>query len=95
MVCTNTIARCGKFTRSVAFSHDSLLIASSSEEDGIDLALAETGELVGKVFLGRPKGGADEIAFHPKAHLLACARCDTGMGSSPAVTVARLSVRPQ
>jgi THO complex subunit 3 len=96
MICTHTIARCGKFTRSVAFSHDSLLIASSSEEDGIDLALAETGELVGKVALSRPRGGADEIAFHPKAHLLACARCDTGMGGTPpAVTVAKLSLTPQ
>ena len=95
MVCTNTIARCSKFTRSVAFSHDSIFVASSSEEDGIDLAMASTGELVGKVFLGRPKGGADEIAFHPKAHLLACARCAQNMGSSPAVTVAKLSVRPQ
>ena len=92
MVCTHTIPRCTKFTRSVAYSHDSLLLASSSEEDGIDLALAETGELLGKVSLGRPMGGADEIAFHPKAHLLACARCDTGRGAPPAVTVAKLSI---
>ena len=91
MVCTNTISRCTKFTRSVSFSHDSLLIASSSEEDGIDVANAETGDLVGKVFLGRPKGGADEISFHPRTHLLACARCDMGV-NSPAVTVARVSV---
>jgi THO complex subunit 3 len=96
MVCTHTIARCTKFTRSVAFSHDSQLIASSSEEDGIDLAMAATGELVGKVSLGGRRGGADEIAFHPKAHVLACARCDPAMGAAPAaVTVAKFSLTTQ
>ena len=91
LVCTHTISRNTKFTRSVSFSHDSKLLASSAEEGGIDVALAETGELVGKVELSRPKGGgADEIAFHPKSHLLACARCGT-QGNSP-VTVAKLSL---
>jgi THO complex subunit 3 len=95
MVCTHTITRCTKFTRSVAFSHDSRLIASSSEDDGIDLASAETGELVGKVMLGR-RGGADEIAFHPKVHVLACARCPSSTGVAPAaVTVAKLSITSQ
>lgn len=105
MVCTHTVSRCDKFTRSVAFSHDSLLLASSTEEGGIDLALAETGEEVGKVKLtkdspnkGETKnnakaGGADEIAFHPKAYLLACARCDA-FASQP-VTVAKISITPQ
>jgi WD40 repeat protein len=93
LICTHTIPRCAKFIRSVAFSHDSLLLASSSEEDGIDLALAATGELVGKVGLGRSRGGVDEIAFSPKGYLLACARCDGGMMMTPsAVTVAKLSI---
>jgi WD40 repeat protein len=105
MVCTHTVSRCDKFTRSVAFSHDSLLLASSSEEGGIDLALAETGEEVGKVKLTKDTpnrgdsstatkgGGADEIAFHPKAYLLACARCDA-FASQP-VTVAKISITSQ
>lgn len=94
MVCTHTIARSVKFTRSISYSHDSKLIASSSEEDGIDLASSETGELVGKVSLGR-RGGADEISFHPKSYVLACARCPV-MGGTPApVTVAKISVTSQ
>eukprot|EP00980_Cylindrotheca_fusiformis_P028472 scaffold22603_cov116-Cylindrotheca_fusiformis.AAC.1 len=44
MCCTHTVSRCRKFTRSVAFSHDSKYLASS-QEDGVDLALASTGEL--------------------------------------------------
>lgn len=95
MVCTQTITRLQKFTRSVAFSHDSQLIATASEEDGIDLGSADTGDLVGKVGLGR-KGGADEICFHPKGHILACARCPSGMGGVPsAVTVAKLNIIAQ
>ena len=95
LVCTHTISRNTKFTRSVSFSHDSKLLASSAEEGGIDIALAENGELVGKVDLIRPKGGgADEIAFHPKSHLLACAKCGTyAQGGSP-VTLAKLSIVP-
>ena len=91
MCCTNTISRCQRFTRSVAFSHDSQYLASS-QEDGIDLALASTGELVGKIDLcgrnQRGAGGADEIAFHPKNHIVACARCDSPI----AVTVAKCSI---
>ncbi|KAL3922026.1 MAG: hypothetical protein SGILL_002432 [Bacillariaceae sp.] len=90
MVCTNTITRCSRFIRSVSFSHDSQIVATSTEEDGLDFAMADTGELVGKVSMtatitpgGRSRtatsgpAGADEIAFHPKIHLLACARCDS------------------
>lgn len=88
MVCTDTITRRTKFIRSVAFSHDSKLVASSSEEDGIDLADASNGALVGKV--GR--GGADEVAFHPKAPLLAWARGDMMGALPPPVAVARLSL---
>lgn len=91
MVCTKTVTRHTKFIRSVAFSHDSKLVASGSEADGIDLADANTADLVGKV--GR--GGADEVAFHPKAHLLAWARGDFKGSISnppPPVAVARLSI---
>jgi WD40 repeat protein len=94
MVCTKTIDRCQKFIRSVAYSYDSAFLASSCEDDFIDLASAETGELVGKISLGKHKGGADEISFHPKMHVLACARCP-GAGAIPAVTVARLSMGRQ
>lgn len=87
MVCTDTITRRTKFIRSVSFSHDSKLIASSSEEDGIDVADASNGAFVGKV--GR--GGADEVAFHPKAPLLAWARSDV-MGGQPPVAVAKLTI---
>ena len=91
VVCTHTIHRCTKFIRSVSFSHDSQLLASSSE-DGITVSLADSGEeLVEEKNLGgRP--GADEISFHPKAHVIACARCDFGMGNpAAAVTIAKLS----
>lgn len=94
MVCARTIDRSQKFIRSVAYSHDSLFVASSCEDDFVDMAMAETGECVGKVSLGKHKAGADEITFHPKMHVLACARCP-GMGTVPAVTVARLSVARQ
>lgn len=92
--CVRTIARCQRFTRSVAFSHDSRYLASS-QEDSIDVAVAATGELVGKVNLcGRDRrgsGGADEIAFHPKHHILASARCDAPV----AVTVAKIGISKQ
>lgn len=88
MVCTDTITRRTKFIRSVSFSHDSKLVASSSEEDGIDLADASAnGDFVGKV--GR--GGADEVSFHPKAPLLAWARSDV-VGGPPPVAVAKLTI---
>jgi WD40 repeat protein len=94
--CTHTASRCSKFIRSVSFSHDSTFLASSSEEDSIDVALASTGELVGKIQLrvGERRGpsGADEIAFNPRNHLLACAKCDSGQGP---VTVAKISISRQ
>lgn len=87
MVCTHAITRRTKFIRSVAFSHDSKLVANSSEEDGIDLADAANGDFVGKI--GR--GGADEVAFHPRALLLAWARGDV-MGVPPPVAVAKITI---
>eukprot|EP00539_Tryblionella_compressa_P001863 CAMPEP_0178739202 /NCGR_PEP_ID=MMETSP0744-20121128/3930_1 /TAXON_ID=913974 /ORGANISM="Nitzschia punctata, Strain CCMP561" /LENGTH=344 /DNA_ID=CAMNT_0020391891 /DNA_START=108 /DNA_END=1142 /DNA_ORIENTATION=- len=101
MVCTSTITRCSRFIRSISFSHDSQLIATSTEEDGLDIAMAETGELVGKVSLGggtRNRGGggpagADEISFHPKSHLLACSRCDSVVNAP--LTIVKLRVERQ
>jgi WD40 repeat protein len=84
MVCTSTITRCSTFIRSVSFSYDSQVVATSTEDDTVDIAMSDTGELVGKVSLsggrnraGGGPAGADEIAFHPKSYLLACARCDS------------------
>lgn len=91
MVCTHTIDRCSKFIRSVAYSHDSSLIASSYDDDFIDLASAGSGELVAKVPLGRHKDGADEISFHPTMNVLACARCPI-TGPTPAVTVIKMNL---
>lgn len=95
MVCTNTILRGTKVIRSVTFSHDSRLIASSSDEEGIDIADADTGALIGNVKIGR-RVGAEEIVFHPKLNWLACARTESqGMGGaqSPSpVVVAKLAL---
>ena len=105
------VARRTKFIRSVSFSHDSRLVATSSEEDGIDVADAVTGERLGLVRLMTDEkakirermghagvgGGADEIAFHPKAYVLACARGfspgpPSGPAQTPQISVARLAV---
>jgi WD40 repeat protein len=90
MVCTDTITRHTKFVRSVSFSHDSNLVASSTEDEPIDLADASNGQLIGKV--GR--GGADEVAFHPNSYMLAWARGDPKLGEQrpPPVAVAMLNV---
>jgi THO complex subunit 3 len=99
MVCTTTITRCTRFVRSVSFSHDSQVLATSTEDDGVDLAMAETGALIGKLSLsgagtgrnrvGDRNAGADEIAFHPKTSILACARCDSGLHAP--LTIAKLT----
>jgi len=114
MVCERTIPRCDRFVRSVAFSFDSKVLATSTEEAAIDLAQASSGTQVGKVSLtatssnnsssnsnssnsnsrsNRTAPGADEIAFHPKAHVLACARCDSGAHSP--LTIAKLTLGRQ
>jgi THO complex subunit 3 len=108
MVCAATIPRCDRFVRSVAFSFDSQVVATSTEEAAIDLAQAGSGEPVAKVSLAatsnssssnsnsrsnRNAPGADEIAFHPKAHVLACARCDSGAHSP--LTIAKLTLGRQ
>lgn len=47
MVCKSTLVKKTKFIRSVAFSHDSNVVAYCSEERGVDLADASTGADVG------------------------------------------------
>jgi WD40 repeat protein len=109
MVCSSTITRCSRFIRSVSFSYDSHIVATSTEENTIDIAISNTGEFVGKVSMtdnsrnnnnsrggggssggDRNAPGADEIAFHPNAHLLACARCDSAIYSPLAVMKLKL-----
>lgn len=116
MVCRRTIARRTKFVRSVAFSSDGGVVATSTEEDGIDIADSETGEQLGivklwsderrqirsRLGLGIQGGGADELCFHPRSMVLACARGFEGHTAAPGglappqnavpamVTVARL-----
>ena len=102
MVCTSTITRCNRFVRSVSFTFDSHIIATSTEDNSIDIATSNRGEFVGKVSLAegrsnnrgggneRNSPGADEITFHPRAHLLACARCDSAIHSP--LTVVKLNL---
>jgi WD40 repeat protein len=122
-ICTHTIRRRIKFFRTVAFSHDGKLLASSTEENDVDIAQADTGASVGLVNIAcgqqgvaatggggvggaasssnmmmqrRGGGGAEEVAWHPKDYILACARIDSPYGSSPLtpVAVAKLNITP-
>lgn len=93
MCCTHTVVRRQKFIRSVAFSHDDKIIASSSEDEGVDLANASDGTLIGVVKLSSGNWrsmGAEEVAWHPKEYLLACAKVESGRDCP--VTVAKISV---
>ncbi len=108
MVCKATIARRTKFIRSVAFSHDSSVVACCSEENGVDLADPRSGEEIGIVSLDnananansrdRNRGmnvgaavcGSDELAFHPKLDIIACARGENLGPNVPQVSIARL-----
>lgn len=106
MVCASTVPRCDRFVRSTSFSYDSQVVATSTEEAFVDLACPFTGTQVGKVSLAggnsttnsrtssnRNVPGADEIAFHPRTHLLACARCDSS--SCSPLTIAKLTLGRQ
>ena len=71
--------------------------ASTGELVG-ELSLAKTNERDRDIRNSRGGGkagfgttvGADEIAFHPKAHLIACARGESITGPVPQVTIAKL-----
>ena len=99
MCCFATVPRRVKFIGSVAFSHDSAILAVSSEDDGVDLSDAQTGASGGLVGLAggsaqhrqRMPGGAEEVSWHPNNYLLACARLDPMPQSSP-VVVAKLAI---
>jgi WD40 repeat protein len=97
MCCITSLASRTKLISHVAFSSDNLLLAICSADDGVDLVEALTGASVGMLNLShRPRsGGAEEIAWHPKAdYLLACARCAPSGNLLPVapVTVAKLSI---
>lgn len=112
MTCQATVARRTKFIRSVSFTHDSRFVAIASEDDGVDIADSVSGAKVGLLKLmteeksrirdrmgtGGVGGGADEVAFHPKAYVLACARgfdppgVQNGPVQTPQITVARLAL---
>ena len=94
MCCRHVVPRHVKFIRSVAFSPDSKILASSCEEM-IDLADTSNGAVIGQVstaasqrMSGSRAIGAEEIAFHPSResyYLLACARSDSPAGPTPLV----------
>jgi WD40 repeat protein len=109
MICTHTVSKNRtKYIRAVEFSNDGLILAHASEEDDIELVDSVNGEIIGQVNLhhrtggesgGRqsnlPHGGAENLAWHPKQSLLACARVDTSApeeASPPLVTVAKLNL---
>lgn len=112
MTCQATVARRTKFIRSVSFTHDSRLLATASEDDGVDIANSVTGAKIGLLKLMTEEksrirdrmgnagvgGGADEVSFHPKAYVLACARgfdppgVQNGPVQTPQITVARLAL---
>jgi len=103
MVCTSTSLLRSKTIRSVTCSFDSKVVAGSCyDEDGIDLLDTCTGKNIGTVFLSRNPNssnrsstalyGCYEIAFHPKAYVLACARGETGSTSLPALNIATIDL---
>lgn len=90
MICTHTVTSRKKYIRAVAFSHDSKVLAHSSEENDVELVDATNGNLIGQVSLGNRRGGAEQIAWHPTLSLIACARLDT-LGAPVAVAKLHLS----
>ena len=110
MVCKTTIGRRTKFVRSVAYSHDSKIVACCSEEEGVDLADGETGERLGTVkLLPKNSGGgtsrdrfgrSDDIAFHGSDEIAFHPKgyvlaCARGETQSPQVTIASLTMETQ
>jgi THO complex subunit 3 len=94
MCCAYAISRPQKYIRGVAFSHDSKILATCTEDESIDLADALNGACIGSLVLGNKRmGGAEAIAWHPSEYLLACARISSGPSMPPsALTVAKLTI---
>ena len=95
MICTHTFSHPTKLVRSVAFSHDGRILAMSNEENDIFLAESANGISLGSVALGHRRGGAEEVAWHPTALVLACARTEQFLGDRPPpppIAVAKLNI---
>lgn len=99
MTCVRTVDRLPRPVQSVAFSHDSKILASNSIDDSkIDIADVETGEQICHLD-SMSRYGAIEMEWNPKGYALALA-CyfpeNKGAGSyarhSAAVTVVKCSI---
>ncbi|CAG0919748.1 unnamed protein product [Notodromas monacha] len=77
LICLRTLARLEWPVRTLSFSHDSLLIASGSEDLVIDIAHVESGEKVAEINVHMP---SFTVAWHPKRYLLAYS-CDDKFAS--------------
>ncbi len=97
MCCAHTVSRLMRPIECVAFSHDGRVLASCSEEESVDLSDATTGKLVGlaSVWQGSRNGGLSEVAWHPREHVLACARTDKGITKAPPLPLCILKLTIQ
>jgi len=73
MICVRTIGRLDFGIRTLSFSWDGQFIAAASEENKIDIADVETGELVYSLMVDAP---TNSVAWHPNKLLLAYAGDD-------------------
>jgi WD40 repeat protein len=99
LTCVRTVDRLVRPVQSLAFSHDSKILASNSIDDSrIDIADVETGEKIGDLD-SMSRYGAIEMEWNPKGYALALA-CyfpeNKGSGSygrhSVAITVIKCSI---
>jgi WD40 repeat protein len=95
MVCTHTDPCRTKYIRSVAFSHDSQLVAHCTEENDVHIIQASDAKPVGQVSMGARRGGAEQIAWHPSSLVLACAKAETPTGTNSPIVIAKLSLTSQ